>query len=45
MMTNRKMPKHFKRCIFGGAIGDASGAPIEFISIFGNSRLTSYSEV
>jgi len=49
-MTNRKTLENFKGCIIGGAIGDALGAPIEFMSIdqirskFGERGLTGYSE-
>lgn len=49
-MTNKKTAEHFKGCILGGAIGDALGAPIEFMSIdqirskFGEMGLTDYSE-
>ena len=47
---NKRTIEHFKGCIIGGAIGDALGAPIEFISIdkirsyFGHQGLTDYSE-
>ncbi len=50
-MTNKKTIEHFKGCIMGGAIGDALGAPIEFMSIdqirstFGHQGLTDYSKV
>ncbi|MEN8210209.1 MAG: ADP-ribosylglycohydrolase family protein [Thermodesulfobacteriota bacterium] len=49
-MTNRKTLKHYKGCIIGGAVGDALGAPIEFMSIdqirseYGEKGLTDYSE-
>ena len=49
-MTNKRTIEHFKACMIGGAIGDAMGAPIEFMSmdrirtIFGHQGLTSYSE-
>jgi len=49
-MTNQRTAEHFKGCILGGAIGDALGAPIEFMSIdqirseFGEMGLTDYSE-
>ena len=49
-MTNKRTLKHFKGCLLGGAIGDALGAPIEFMSIdqirseFGERGLTDYSE-
>ncbi len=49
-MINKRTIEHFKGCIIGGAIGDALGAPIEFISIdqihsnFGHHGLTDYSE-
>lgn len=49
-MTNKRTIEHFKACIIGGAIGDAMGAPIEFMSIdqirsnFGYYGLTDYSE-
>jgi ADP-ribosyl-[dinitrogen reductase] hydrolase len=49
-MTNKRTIEHFKGCILGGAIGDALGAPIEFMSIdqirstFGHKGLTGYSE-
>ena len=49
-MTNKRTIEHFKGCIIGGAIGDALGAPIEFMSIdqirseFGEMGLTDYSE-
>ncbi len=47
---NRRSIENFKACLLGGAIGDALGAPIEFISIdqirstFGHEGLTDYSE-
>ena len=47
-MTNRRTIEHFKGCIIGGAIGDALGAPIEFMSMdqirsdFGEHGLTDY---
>ncbi len=50
-MTNKRTEEHFKGCMIGGAIGDALGAPIEFMSIdqirseFGEIGLTNYSEV
>jgi ADP-ribosyl-[dinitrogen reductase] hydrolase len=49
-MTNNRKPENFKGCILGGAIGDALGAPIEFMSIdqirstYGDQGLTDYSE-
>ena len=49
-MTNKRTIEHFKGCIIGGAIGDALGAPVEFMSIdqirttFGHQGLTDYSE-
>lgn len=49
-MKNRKTIDHFKGCILGGAIGDALGAPIEFMSIdqirskFGETGLIDYSK-
>ncbi len=49
-MTNNRTIEHFKGCIIGGAIGDALGAPIEFMttdqirSEFGEMGLTDYSE-
>ena len=50
LMINKRTIEHFKGCIIGGAIGDALGAPIEFMSIdqirsdFGHHGLTDYSE-
>jgi ADP-ribosylglycohydrolase len=50
-MTNKRTIEYFKSCIIGGAIGDALGAPIEFMSIdqirsdFGERGLIDYSEV
>jgi ADP-ribosyl-[dinitrogen reductase] hydrolase len=47
---SRRFIENFKACLLGGAIGDALGAPIEFISIdqirstFGHEGLTDYSE-
>jgi ADP-ribosylglycohydrolase len=47
---NRRSIEHFKACLQGGAIGDALGAPIEFISMdqirstFGPQGLINYSE-
>jgi len=47
---SRRTIEHFRACILGGAIGDAMGAPIEFMSIdqirstFGHHGLTGYSE-
>ncbi|WP_300456825.1 ADP-ribosylglycohydrolase family protein [Desulfobacula sp.] len=49
-MTNKRNSENFKGCIVGGAVGDALGAPIEFISMdqirstFGYQGLTDYSE-
>ena len=49
-MTNKRTIEHFKGCIISGAIGDALGAPIEFMttdqirSEFGEMGLTDYSE-
>ncbi|MFH2060487.1 MAG: ADP-ribosylglycohydrolase family protein [Pseudomonadota bacterium] len=49
-MINKRTTEHFKGCIIGGAIGDALGAPIEFMSIdqirykFGEKGLIDYSE-
>jgi ADP-ribosyl-[dinitrogen reductase] hydrolase len=49
-MTIKRTIEHFKGCIIGGAIGDALGAPIEFMSIdqirseFGERGLTDYSK-
>jgi len=49
-MTDNKTIEHFKGCILGGAMGDALGAPIEFMLIdqirsdFGELGLTDYSE-
>ncbi len=46
----KKTIEHFKGCIIGGAIGDALGAPIEFLSIdqirstYGDQGLTDYAE-
>jgi ADP-ribosylglycohydrolase len=45
-----KSLEYFKGCLIGGAVGDALGAPIEFMSFdqiksaFGNEGLTDYSE-
>ena len=50
-MTNKRAVEYFKACILGGAIGDALGAPIKFMSIhqirsdFGEKGLMDYSEV
>jgi ADP-ribosyl-[dinitrogen reductase] hydrolase len=47
---NWRTIEYFKGCLLGGAIGDAMGAPIEFMSMdriratFGHQGLTSYSE-
>lgn len=49
-MTNKRTADHFKGCLLGGAIGDALGAPIEFISMnqirstYGDQGLIDYSE-
>ncbi|MCP3872769.1 MAG: ADP-ribosylglycohydrolase family protein [Desulfobacteraceae bacterium] len=49
-MTSKRTPEYYKGCVIGGAIGDALGAPIEFMSIdqirseFGEMGLTDYSE-
>jgi ADP-ribosylglycohydrolase len=49
-MISKRTIENFKGCIIGGAIGDALGAPIEFMSIdqirsnFGHHGLTDYSE-
>jgi ADP-ribosyl-[dinitrogen reductase] hydrolase len=47
---NRRTIENFKGCLIGGAIGDALGAPIEFMSIdqikntYGQHGLSNYSE-
>lgn len=49
-LMNRQNIENFKGCLLGGAIGDALGAPIEFMSIeqirkaFGEHGLSNYSE-
>jgi ADP-ribosylglycohydrolase len=49
-MINKRTIENFKGCLMGGSIGDALGAPIEFLSIdqirsnFGERGLTDYSE-
>ncbi len=49
-MVNKRTVEHFKGCMIGGAVGDAMGAPIEFMStdqirsIFGQKGLADYSE-
>ncbi len=49
-MKNKRTIEHYKGCLIGGAIGDAMGAPIEFMSIdqikstFGHDGLTNYSQ-
>jgi ADP-ribosylglycohydrolase len=49
-MVNKRTIEHFKGCIICGAIGDALGAPIEFMSIdqirstFGRQGLMNYSK-
>jgi ADP-ribosylglycohydrolase len=49
-MTIRQSHKHFTGCLLGGAIGDALGAPIEFMSlerirqIHGTEGVTGYCE-
>ncbi len=49
-MANRNTIDNFKGCMVGGAVGDALGAPIEFLSMdrirsdFGHQGLTDYSE-
>jgi len=49
-MTIKRKVEYYMGCIIGGAIGDALGAPIEFMSIdqvrseFGEMGLTDYSE-
>jgi len=30
---NRKTVEHFKGCLLGGAVGDALGAPVEFMAL------------
>ncbi len=30
---NRKTVEHFKGCLLGGAVGDALGAPVEFMTL------------
>ena len=47
---NRRTIDYFKGCLLSGAIGDALGAPIEFMSMdrirstFGHHGVTGYSE-
>ena len=49
-IINKRTPEHFKGCMIGGAIGDALGAPIEFMSMdqirskLGYQGLTDYSK-
>ncbi len=49
-MKTKTINKNFKSCLFGGAIGDALGAPIEFYSIdkiikkYGSAGITDYVE-
>jgi len=49
-MRDRRTIEHFKGCLIGGAIGDAMGAPVEFMSFdqiksnFGHLGLTNYSK-
>ena len=49
-IINKRTFKHFKGCLIGGAIGDALGAAIEFMSMdqikskFGNHGLSTYSK-
>ena len=49
-IINKRTLEHFKGCMIGGAIGDALGAPIEFMSMdqirskFGYQGLTDYSK-
>lgn len=49
-MIKKRTIENFRGCLIGGAVGDALGAPIEFINIdrirsnFGERGLTDYSE-
>jgi ADP-ribosylglycohydrolase len=46
----KKSLEYFKGCLIGGAVGDALGAPVEFMavdqirSLFGNDGLTDYAQ-
>lgn len=48
-MKNRKTIDHYEGCLLGGAVGDALGAPVEFMSLeailrqFGPSGIRDYS--
>ena len=48
MTANRKSIKNFSGCLIGGAVGDALGAPVEFMSLseiidkFGPDGITDY---
>lgn len=50
MTANRKSITHFSGCLIGGAVGDALGAPVEFMSLaeitarFGPNGITNYAE-
>lgn len=47
-MENRHTIDHYEGCLLGGAVGDALGAPVEFMSLdailrkFGPSGITEY---
>ncbi|MBU3948625.1 MAG: ADP-ribosylglycohydrolase family protein [Proteobacteria bacterium] len=47
-MNDRRTIDYFKGCLIGGAIGDALGAPVEFMSLnrirsaYGKQGLTDY---
>ena len=48
VMTSEIAVKHAQACLFGGAIGDALGAPVEFMSaaniigVFGDQGIRDY---
>jgi ADP-ribosylglycohydrolase len=50
MTNNRRTLSSFTGCLLGGAVGDALGAPVEFMSLeqirsnFGNDGLKDYTE-
>lgn len=33
--SNRRDPRHYRGCLLGGAVGDALGAPVEFLTLAG----------
>ena len=50
VLTDRRTIEHYAGCLLGGAVGDALGAPVEFLSLgdirarYGAAGVTGYLE-